>query len=190
MRPVLWAPGLVILSACSIFDPAEDTFSKAEADAFAEQLGTAFANGMDAAAAGDASAAAAGDVLAMPVNVSVQRRTNCTAGGHIEVSGDLSGNIDDTGSGVLFLQVLETISDWRCVGDRVINGDPYVSAAGHFNFLNGSQSSTATITFGGGFKWGAESSQGCQLTLTMLLRPDHTGSLSGVVCGHSVYATF
>lgn len=202
MRIALLAPALLAFGACSVLEP-EDTFNEGEAEAFTEQLGTAFANGMESSgqmAAAIGEEAPGTDVVwpwssldgpaAVQVNVSVQQRTSCTAGGYIEVHGDMTGNIDNSGSGVLFLQVLETISDWECVGDRVINGDPYISASGHFNFLNGAMSSTATISFGGGFKWGTGSKQGCNLTLTMLMHTDYTGSLSGVVCEHPVYVTF
>lgn len=185
---------LAAIGCSSITGTGDDGFSQGEAEAIAEQFGTAFANGMGsvnpAASAGPAwSPAVAGPAL-IPINVQVQHRTNCTAGGHIEVSGNLTGNIDDTGSGALFLQILETISDWRCVGGRVVNGDPYLSAAGTFTFLGGQQSGTASISFGGGFKWGTTAAESCQLVLTALFRPDHTGRMSGVVCGRSVNVEF
>ncbi len=185
---------LLTLAACSDLTGTddEDSFTQGEADAFAGQVARAFSNGMGgmATAPGGAAAPSAAGPAAAPVRVQLQHRTNCTAGGHIEVSGNLTGSVDDTGSGALFLQVLETITDWRCIGGRVLNGDPYLSAAGTFTFLNGAQSGTASISFGGGFKWGATAAESCQMRLTMLFHPDHTGRLSGQVCGRSVDVTF
>ena len=180
---------LLALAACSSStDVGDDGFSQGEAEAFAEQVGTAFANGMAGAAPVAAFPASPAGLspAAVPVNVQLRQRTNCTAGGHIEVSGNMTGSIDQNGSGALFLQVLETITDWRCVGGRVINGDPYLSAAGTFTFLNGAQSGTASLSFGGAFKWTGAGAGSCSLTLTALFHPDHTGRLSGVVCGRSV----
>lgn len=173
------------LSGCSVLDALDPGMSADGANAFAKQIGGAFSNGMQGATP-VAPAAAPSLPEGVPVNVQVTHRTNCTAGGHIEVLGNLTGNIDDRGTGMLLLQVTETISDWKCIGDLVINGDPYVSVAGSMAFLNGQRSSTSSFSFGGGFKWGTASKDSCEIHLTMLLRLDNTASLSGTVCGHIV----
>ncbi|HKJ01329.1 MAG TPA: hypothetical protein VJ997_02710 [Longimicrobiales bacterium] len=161
--------------------------SSEAANAIAKQIGNAFANSMAGVTpAPPAPTEALAGPSAVAVNVQVTHRTNCTAGGHIEVLGNMTGNISDTGSGVLLLQVTETISDWRCVGDYVVNGDPYVSVAGSMSFLNGQPSSTTSFSFGGGFKWGTASEDSCQMSLTLLLRTDGTGHLSGTVCGEGI----
>jgi hypothetical protein len=159
--------------------------SGAEARAIARQIGEAFANGMDGAVPAPAALPVDGP-LAVAVNVQLSQRTNCTAGGRIEVLGNLTGNISDEGSGILLLQVTETISDWKCVTGYVVNGDPYVSVAGHMNFLSGQMSSTATFSFGGGFKWGTTSEESCQISMTLLFRTDGTGRLTGTVCGEII----
>lgn len=124
------------------------------------------------------------------VNVSVSQRTNCTAGGNINVLGSMTGSLDDHGTGVLTTQVTETINSWQCIGGFVMDGDPYLSAAGTFSFLNGVQSSPATIDFGGGFKWSGNGSGSCNILLSMLLYANGSGTLSGTACNYQVYVSF
>lgn len=189
MKRLLVAVSVLALAGCSSSstDPEPDGFSQGEAEALASQIARALGNGMATAASAPPAAAAA---AAVPVNVQLDSRTDCTAGGHIRVSGSLTGNVDEHGSGALFLQVLETLHDWRCVGGWVVNGAPYLSAAGTFTFLDGAQSGTASISFGGAVAWGSGTGEGCGVTLTALFRPDHTGRISGVVCSRSVDVTF
>lgn len=176
--------------------------SQSQVSTFVQQMGKAFSNGMQGAHPQLAPAAIlrpASKVFASTypprisatlVNVSVQQRTTCTAGGYISVTGSMTGSISNTGTGVLFLQVTETINSWACIGGFVMDGDPYLSAAGSFSFLNGQQSSAASISFGGGFRWTGNGGGSCQLNLTMLFYPDGTGHLSGVACGMGVNQTF
>lgn len=186
MRPLVLV-AVLALFGCSLTDVTGSGMSSGEAAAIARQVGEAFANGMANVVPSPPVATRSTDGPSpVVVNVQVTQRTNCTAGGHMEVLGSLTGNVSDTGSGVLLLQVTETISDWRCVGSYVINGDPYLSVAGSMSFLNGQPSSTTSFSVGGGFKWGTTYEESCQMSLTLLLRTDGTGHLSGVVCGHSV----
>jgi len=179
---------VLALFGCSLTDVTTSSgMSSGEANAIATQIGEAFARSMGGVApAAPVATQALGGPSAVVVNVQVTHRTNCTAGGHIEVLGNLTGNLSDTGTGVLLLQVTETLSDWRCVGGYVINGDPYISVAGSMSFINGQPSSTTSFSFGGGFKWGTTSKESCQMSLTLLLRADGTGILSGTVCGNIV----
>lgn len=200
MRNALVVSLAALVAACgSIGDaisPASSGMSQSQADAFAGQVARALGNGLQNSSF---SVASERRIFTPPpsvplaptlVNVSVEQRTNCTAGGSIHVLGNMSGNISDQGSGALLLQVTETITDWRCVGNLVINGDPYVSAAGTFTFLNGVLNSPASISIGGGFRWGTGSAQGCQLQLTMLAYANGTGRVSGQVCSRSVNQSF
>lgn len=122
------------------------------------------------------------------VNYSFSGRTNCTAGGYIEISGRLSGSISDQGSGMLQISATETITDWRCIGGNVINGDPYISLAGTFSFLNWAPATTQTISIGGGFKWGTSAAESCQIRLTINFPTAGSGStsVSGTICGRNV----
>ncbi len=200
MKRTLVVSLAILATACSSTSdstsPASAGMTQGQAEAFAAQVARALGNGLD----NTSFTVAAGRRLLPPpavvpiaptlVNVSVQQRTTCTAGGYIDVHGNMSGNISDQGSGALLLQVTETISDWRCVGNLVVNGDPYISAAGTFTFLNGNLNSPASISLGGGFKWGTGSAQSCQMQLTMLANADGTGRVSGQVCGRSVNEAF
>lgn len=178
---------VLVLSGCSVLDPTSEGMSADAANAFAKQVGEAFANSMDGVApAPSVATEALGGPSPVAINVQVTHRTNCTAGGNIQVLGNMTGSISDTGTGVLLLQVTETISDWRCVGDYVINGDPYVSVSGHMSFLSGQMSSPTIFSLSGGFKWGTASKDSCQMSLSILLRNDGTGSITGTVCGEIV----
>lgn len=187
--------GLTACSSSGVGDPSASGPSANQANAFAEQFAGAFSHsmagsGVSASLRPLAAAAAGSGAASVPINQQVTGVTNCTAGGRIEVSGNLTGNIDETGSGVLFLQVLETITDWRCIPPYVINGDPYLSAAGSMSFQNGQLASPASISFGGGFKWGTTAAESFQIHLTLLLNPDGSGRISGVMGPHSVDVTF
>lgn len=188
---ILLAFGVVTvfgLAGCSVMGTTQPPgFGASEATAFSQQVARAFSLGVQGAHASFVS----GHVLpATLINVNVGSTTNCTAGGSIHVLGSLTGSLDNNGTGVLQLQVTETILDWQCIGSYVINGDPDISAAGTFSFLNGQQSSMAQIDFGGGFKWGTTAAESCQMNLTMLFNPDGTGTVSGTVCNAQVNTSF
>ncbi len=198
---VLILAGLAGLAGCGVADAltgSKNGLSQDEVNAFMQQVGTAYSNGMSSAhpQLAPTSLLRAGNIVfpldsppqpwPVLVNVSVQQRTNCTAGGNISVSGSMTGSLDNNGSGVLSTQVTETISDWQCITGIVINGDPYMSAVGTFSFLNGQQSTAAQISFGGGFKWTGNNTGSCQIQMTMLFYPNGTAHLSGSACGRSV----
>ena len=181
-----WTLALMVGLGCSdLTEP--DGLSDAQANAFSEQVSRAMNNAMNST--GYASADAGGVALPFVVNVQVDHTTNCTAGGNIHVTGSLTGNISDQGTGTLLLGLTETISDWKCIGDYVFNGDPYISATGTFPFINGAQSSAATVTIGGGFKWGTASAQSCAMQLSVVLQPNGTGTISGYVCNRQISGT-
>ncbi|HEU4990771.1 MAG TPA: hypothetical protein VFT41_13380 [Gemmatimonadaceae bacterium] len=159
----------------------------------AQQFGKAFSNGVSNTHPLRAPAdlgMSARDYAATLVNVSVQQRTNCTSGGYINVLGSMTGSIDQNGSGVLSLQVTESINGWKCDGGWTIDGDPYLSAAGTFPFLNGALSSAASISFGGGFRYTGPVSGSCSEQMTLLLYQNGSGHLSGTMCGRQVDVTF
>ncbi len=204
MRAVLLGLTALGFAGCSIADVAGtgdsgNQPSANQVNAFAEQFATAFSNGLSSVTSSVVprlSAVAAtgtgavtnedGGFASVPINQQVTTRTNCTGGGRIEVNGSLTGNIDQNGSGVLLLQVLETITDWRCLPPFVINGDPYLSVAGSMPFLNGGMSSPATFSFGGGFKWGPPPGNGWQINMTATVNPDGSGRISGVIGPYSI----
>lgn len=186
--------------------------SQSQANSFASQIMAGFSNGMNQA---HPQRGAVGALVPVPmdvagitmgprpfadglppgisatlVNVSVAQRTNCTAGGYINVTGSMTGSINDNGTGLLSLQVTETINSWQCIGGFTMDGDPYVSAAGTFSFINGQQATAASISFGGGFRWTGNGSGSCTIQMTALFNPDHSGHMTGQLCGQQVNITY
>lgn len=193
-------PAVALLLGCTASDitGSSDGPSANQAKALAEHFADAFSHAMSSAsfsmapraAASRAPREAGSSTAGVPINWPLSGRTNCTAGGRIEVSGSITGNIDDQGSGILLLQVLKTITDWSCIPPYIVNGDPYLSAAGSISFQDGVQSSPASIDFGGGFKWGTSAAESFQIDMTMILNPDGSGRLSGVMGPHAVDVIF
>ena len=185
---------LAVLAGCSKLTGTDDAnkLTPDQLDALAGQLAEAATNALGG------TLATSGRGLALQPLPPASRliywsgtyRVNCTAGGRIEVSGTVSGNIDNNGSGALFMQMTETITDWNCIGGFVINGDPYISVTGTFTFLNGAPATQQTMHMGGGFKWGTAANKSCQLSLTTLFSQNGHGTVSGTACGEAVYETF
>jgi hypothetical protein len=181
---------VVVVCGCSILDPQGAGLTEQGANALAEQIGGAFGNGV-ASTYATAAASSANGPASFLVNIPLKQTTNCTAGGRMQVSGNISGSIDpNSGSGVLLLQVLHTITDWRCVGGLVMNGDPYLSVTGQMSFLGGAMSSAASFRFGGGVKWGTTANESLQVNLTALVNPNGSGKISGVIGGYNVVASW
>lgn len=181
---------LPLLSSCANYTGIDYGMSQEEVDAFSEQLMRGTSGGVrstsSASPAEQAGAASAPELLPIAINEQFSFRLNCTAGGAIEVSGNLIGNIDVNGTGVLILDARETITDWRCAGSKVINGDPYLSLSSTFSFQNGQLGSQAYIRIGGGFKWGTKASDSCHILLSFQYNQDGTGRGTGTVCKRSV----
>lgn len=115
----------------------------------------------------------------------------CANGGKMETSGSLSGNVDDGGSGALFLQLLITATDCR-MGGMTINGDPYMSATGTFTFFSGAPATQQNIRIGGGFKFiGPGGAGACLMNLGVTVNLNTgTGSVNGTVCAQPVNLAF
>ena len=176
-------------SAGSLLDTSPKGPSSDAVNALVTQIGTAFGNGMSSShlLGPSASRAVRGTgPSATLVNVQVSQRTNCTSGGYINVTGSLTGSIDNNGSGVLLLGVTETINGWQCVGGWTVDGAPYLSLTGTFSYLNGQQSSAAQIQYSGGVQWTGPQPGGCTIQLTMLYYPNGSWHMSGTACGVAI----
>lgn len=119
------------------------------------------------------------------INIPLSAWSGCEEGGHIEVSGNVSGSLDDRGSGALLIDARGTVTDCR-VGGVVFNGDPYVSFSGTFSFLNAMPSTQQYIRIGGGIKPGCSYNNA---TINLSLETGG-GTLSGTICGSNVYYSF
>ncbi len=196
---LLAAPGL--LAGCGM--PGTDGgsgMSQAEAQAFAGQLSQASAGGALSAhllqGSGTSALTASNNVVSCTqsgsctINESISYGVNCTSGGRIGLTGSLTGSMNSSGTGMLQLQITETITDWKCISNYVVNGDPYLSLVGQFSYVNGSPGTAQSLTLTGGFKWGSSSSESCQIYLTTNFGSSGHGTTSGTVCGYSVSASF
>ena len=174
--------------------------SEPEATAMAEQISQAAITAMlnmdvNASEGSGAEADASKTVQCNPdtgtctINIPISYRLNCSAGGRMEVSGDITGTTSD-GSGILQIGLVETITDWQCITGFIVNGDPYISLTGTFTFLNNAPATQQSMTISGGFKWGTAAAESCQISLAINFGTDGSGTISGSVCGYSVYATF
>lgn len=124
------------------------------------------------------------------INQAISASRTCTSGGRMAVTGNISGTINSTGSGVIQISATETITDWSCQSPLIINGDPYISLTGTFSFLNGAPATQQHIGISGGIKWGTSSAQSCQVSLSTDFNRDGTGHTTGTVCGQSIDVTF
>jgi hypothetical protein len=204
MRPSLTrlvGVSLISLALCAgCFPPlghSSSDMSESEAQALAEQIQTHVGKALNSSQGGlSPNSAGLGpldlrtddvscdDYGNCQVNIQSSFRTDCTAGGNLQSSGSLTGTINSNGSGTLLWGDTVTITDWQCIGSYIVNGDPYVSAAGHISPLSG-----GTITIGGGFQWIGPSSGSCQISLTVNFDANGNGSATGTVCGYSVSIT-
>ena len=122
-------------------------------------------------------------------NIPISFGQNCTAGGRIAVTGSITGSTSN-GSGLLQIGATETITDWQCITGYIINGDPYITLAGTFSFLNGAPSTQQSMDINGGFKWGTTAAESCQIDLSINFNSNGSGSISGSVCGYTANASF
>ncbi len=104
------------------------------------------------------------------------------------MSGNVTGTVDQSGNGFLSLQVLESITDWSCDVGHLVEGDPYLSLTGSFNFANGALSSAATLSLGGGFRDTVTGAR-CAVDLSFIFNPNGSAHASGTICGYAVDVT-
>ncbi len=128
----------------------------------------------------------------VPIFVDISYTQNCPLFGRHSLSGNISGSIDDQGSGLILISATHTLTDCRYdVGGETVtvNGDPYLSLTGQFGFLNFAPSIQQTVRIGGGFRWdtGSGGSGSCQFNLTINFDSAvGSASISGTACGRSM----
>ncbi len=197
--PVVLAAALALSLGCGGDDGTGTDDGGAITQAETDLLATEVINAaLEALANGQAGTppspprAIGGSQAAVLIYVDYFNRVTCEHGGRMEVSGNLSGSIDnETGSGQAWLQVLITFTDCgmgNANNPVVINGNPYLSMTGTFSFLNGAPATQQTLRLGG-----ALSLPGfCAFNVTMLYATAATAttSISGTICGRDVGGTF
>jgi hypothetical protein len=110
MRHVATLFTVVVVCGCSALDPLGGGLTEQGAHTLAKQIGGAFGNGV-ASSNRAAMVPSPGGPASVPINIQLSQRTNCTAGGNMQVSGSMTGNISNNGSGIILLQVLQTVTD-------------------------------------------------------------------------------
>lgn len=191
--------------------PAVDSLSSAQAEAFARSLSLAATSSMGSGAfirgsepmgieetevqqAAIQAPRPASSVSCTPtscvINQPIAATRTCTAGGRIAVTGNISGTISSSGTGVIQISATETISDWMCLPPLVINGDPYISLTGTFSFVNGVPATQQHVGINGGIKWGTTAAASCQIHLDTNFNRDGSGRTTGTVCGHTIDITY
>jgi hypothetical protein len=197
---MLLVPAVVLAVGCGGDEgtgPDGSGLSDAQAQNIAFEVTSASINALNSGAPAEPAVslalAGAGAGSAIPIRYDYSHTESCPVFGRIGVTGTMSGSIDENGSGALWVQVTETLTDCTFSsnsGDLVINGNPSLSLTGTFTFLNGSPGTQQTLTLSGGFRWDFDSggSGFCAINLTLNLATAGSGTttVSGTVCGRQV----
>ena len=196
-----WLPMLVLpalaLAGCSD-GTGPDGMSDGDAQLIAFEVTSASIGALNSGTASSAvqgfdTRGASASAVPVALNFNYSHTESCPLFGRIGVTGRMSGSIEtDTGSGVLWLQITETLTD--CTfdttnGDLVVNGSPSITLTGNFTFLNNQPATQQSLTLSGGFRWQFDdgNSRFCALNLTMNISyGGGATTVSGTVCGNPV----
>jgi hypothetical protein len=138
----------------------------------------------EASSSGDCTSNANGTSCNVPISYSGP----CSAGGTIAISGDISGNLNTSGTGDFGTQI--TVTPTNCaVAGTTFNGDPAVTIGGQISLTDENISYPITFTEGGGISYGPNPSGSCQLNVTYSFASNLTCTVTGTVCGQSVNGT-
>jgi len=128
--------------------------------------------------------------VSVPVNVQYSSTHSCPVGGRAGANGSITGSIDnDTGDGVLWLQIIFTYTDCTfSVGTRnlTINGNPSLTLTGTFTFLGGQPATQQTLSLSGALSTSIISFCAISLTMNVVTAGNGTTTVSGTVCGRQV----
>jgi len=110
---------------------------------------------------------------------------SCPGGGAISVSGDVSGTLNNSGSGSIDAQIMVTPANCA-VSSVTFNGNPDITIGGQITFTNAGPTFPMTFTEGGGISYGPNPSGSCQLNVTYSINSISSCTVTGTVCGQSV----
>ena len=128
-------------------------------------------------------------------NTGTNKISGCS-GGYIEVNTTITGTLDDNGTGTIFLNATETLSDFTLKDSTgtvyTCNGAPYISLTGTLPYSYGTLSSTARMSIGGAFTIkGKNCNETIDYELSININNAGTGGdVSGTIDGKSVYFSF
>lgn len=199
----LSATGLIALMAVAACGDGTtgssgDDLSAAEAQAVGTQvltvaftaLGTAFASLNETADLPDGLSLNVARVTNVPIDETVSQSVNCPAGGTAQVSGSVSGNVNDDDSGNLSVNIEEDLNDCGVTADGktiVVSTTSPFQLEGTLNFAAGGEpTGTNEITMKGNFTWESDGESGsCGIDLSASFTGT-SGSGSGSVCGQDI----
>lgn len=200
--PLLVLSVLVFTAGCSDQGGTApgDSISDAQAQQIGSQITTASINALNSGSnapgavrigGGSAEPYVPPAKVPVPLRVDYSHTHSCPVFGRIGVTGTLSGSIDsESGDGVVWLQVTETLTDCTFESGVVVNGSPSLTLTGNFTFLGGAPATQQSLTLSGGFRWNFDGggSGFCAVALTMNLATAGSGNttVSGTVCGRQV----
>ncbi len=183
-----------LMAGCNLLFPSKE-LTKSEAEALAREFANAGTTGFsDAFSNMDFSNPNPQDRKSGQYLIDQwgEATVTCPEGGNIHVLVHLTGGLSDSGTGILLIDGTETISNYQCPEGFVVWGDPYISLAGHFTFVNGYPGMMQTCMMGGAFSWKRSGQEGtCQIQLTFNFNLNTGGgTISGSMCGQQVNESF
>lgn len=178
---------------------SNNKLTAAQATWVAEEVASIAVNGLNAGAASGAPLKASGPER-IPVNIQLDFTHNCKVSGYAHLLGDVTGNMDEHGTGVLLIGA--TVSFVACReqtssgGWIELDGDPDISMAGTFSFINAAPATQQSFSIGGAVRWTWSNggSNTCPVDISVLFNPTSQGTMpvtiSGTACNYSVNATW
>jgi hypothetical protein len=118
-------------------------------------------------------------------NCTLAQTVSCSGGGTIAVSGDITGTLNNSGTGSVQEQIAATPANCSVDG-LVINGDPQVDVAGQINISNGMIVFPVTGSETGGVTFGPKPSGRCMLNVMFTVNSNLTCTTTGTACGQPV----
>jgi hypothetical protein len=118
-----------------------------------------------------------------PVALSIDEMLACQAGGVLRISGDLSGDIDEAGTGSYSLDLMTTFADCDIGKGMIVSGAPYLSTTGMFTF-DGGVLTDGHMTYSGAFTANGDTCN-VDFTLTLAAEGPRFPFADGAICGNS-----
>ena len=164
-------PVLALVAGCT-----GSSFSKDDSNAMMKQLAAISSTALDAAQPPlDAPP---------PVALSIDQTVACQGSGHSTIAGDLSGDVDQNGTGSYSLDLMTTFSDCNIGNGVVVSGAPYLSTTGMFTFDAGTLTGSH-VTYTGAFTANGDTCN-IDFTVTLASQGPRVPLATGAICGNAV----
>jgi hypothetical protein len=121
-------------------------------------------------------------------NVPISYSGPCSAGGTIGISGDISGSLNNSGTGDFSTQIMVTPTNCVVAG-TTFNGDPSITIGGQISLADSNISYPVNFTETGGISYGPNPSGSCTVNVKYSFSSTSACTVTGTVCGQSVNGT-